>query len=64
MCGSLRDGDKAIRRQGTVDWIKMGEHWQSVAEGKFFVFYLLFSSSNNWVTNFIFNKENDIIIYL
>jgi hypothetical protein len=32
--GSLRDGDKAIRRQGTVDWVKMGE--QSVVEGKFF----------------------------
>ena len=30
--GSLRDGDKAMgRRQGAVDWIKMGE--QSVAEG-------------------------------
>ena len=28
--------DKAIRRQGVVDWIKMGE--QSVAEGSFFWF--------------------------
>ena len=37
--GSLRDGDKAIRRRGVVDWVRMGE--QSVAEGYFFV-YLLF----------------------
>ena len=32
--GTLRDGDKPIRRRGAVDWIKMGE--QSVAEGTFF----------------------------
>ncbi|KAF8804632.1 hypothetical protein BYT27DRAFT_7106313 [Phlegmacium glaucopus] len=30
--GSLRSGDKALRRQGAIDWVKMGE--QSVVEGK------------------------------
>ena len=34
---SLRDGDKAIRRQGAVDWVKMGE--QMVAEGMFFFYF-------------------------
>jgi len=40
--GPLRDGDKTIRRQGAVDWVKMGE--QSVAEGMFVFFfcYLLY----------------------
>ena len=38
--GSLRDGDKAFRRQGVVDWVRMGE--QSVGEGYFFLVYQLF----------------------
>ena len=37
--GSLRGGDKAIRRQGAVDWVKVGE--QSMAEG---MLYLLSSA--------------------
>ena len=41
--GSLRDGDKAIRQQGAVDWVKMGE--QSMVEGMFFLFVIYFSNS-------------------
>ena len=41
--GSLQDGDKAIRRQGAVDWVKMGE--QSMVEGMFFFLLSTFSNS-------------------
>ena len=38
--GSPWDGDKAIRRQGALDWVKVGD--QTVAEG---MLYLLSNAS-------------------
>jgi len=39
--GSLRGGDKALRRHGAIDWVKIGE--QSVLEGGFVFFVAIYS---------------------
>ena len=51
----LRNGDKAIRRQGAVDWVKMGE--QSMVEGMFFFFI---STFRILVTNLIIGKATSL----
>ena len=50
-------GDKAIRRQDAVDWVKMGE--QNVAEWTVKVCFSLLSTFGWWLLNY--NRESDII---